>query len=120
MALLDDIKESLRVKTDSLDGEIGMLIDAALYDMERAGVNPALLERVDDDIANGFVKQAVTAWCKANFGYDNPEAQRFEGVYDRILNSLLNSKENIAAIEDEPEPDPEPDPEPEPDGTEGA
>lgn len=98
MALLDDIKLSLRVTADVLDAEVEMLIAAALYDMERAGVNPALLETVDGDLENAFVKNAVTAYCKAQFGYDNQEATRFNDSYERILNRLLNSKENIAAM----------------------
>lgn len=103
MALLDDIKLALRVTTDALDPEVEMLVSSALTDMERAGVNPALLA-VDGkgDLPNGMVKNAVTTWCKANFGYDNAEAGRFEAVYDRLLNALLNSAENIAAIADEP------------------
>lgn len=76
-----------------------MLVDSALYDMERAGVNPALLSVGEDgDMPNAHAKLAVTTWCKANFGYDNAEAARFEASYDRILNSLLNSAENVAAI----------------------
>ena len=100
MAFLDDIRKSLRLTTDSLDDEAQMLIDAALYDMERAGVNPALLE-VDGngDIENAFVRHAVTAYCKAHFGYDVPEASRFDDSYRRIVCDLLNSSENIAAIE---------------------
>ena len=100
MAFLDDIRKSLRLTTDSLDDEAQMLVDAALYDMERAGVNPALLE-VDGngDIANAFVRHAVTAYCKSHFGYDVPEAARFDDSYRRIVCDLLNSSENIAAMD---------------------
>ena len=113
MALLDDIKASLRVKSEAFDAEAQMLIDGALYDMERVGVNPALLvvDGETGDIANAFVKHAVTAYCKAHFGYDNEEAPRFDDSYRRIVCDLLNSSQNIAAM---PEADPEPEPEPEP------
>lgn len=105
MAFLDDIRKSLRLTTDSLDDEAQMLVDAALYDMERAGVNPALLE-VDGngDVENAFVRHAVTAYCKAHFGYDVPEAARFDDAYRRIVCDLLNSSENIAAAEQADEP----------------
>lgn len=119
MALLDDIKLSLRVTTDALDAEVQMLVDSALYDMERVGVNPDLLV-VDEEtgIANAFVKTAVTAYCKAHFGYDNAEATRFDDSYRRIVCDLLNSSQNIAAIANEAaeeessegEPATEPDP----------
>ena len=102
MTLLADIKIALRVTTDALDSEVETLIGAALYDMERVGVNPALLEVDDEDgIENKFVKQAVTAYCKAHFGYDNAEADRLDEAYRRIVCDLLNSAENIAAMEEE-------------------
>lgn len=72
-----------------------MLIAAALYDMERAGVSPTLLD-IDGEVDNAFVKQAVTAYCKAHFGYDNDEAVRFDDSYRRIVCDLLNSSANIA------------------------
>lgn len=99
MTLRDDIKIALRLKSDAFDDEVDTLIGAALYDMERVGINPALL--VEDDIENLFVKRAVTAYCKAHFGYDNAEADRFDDSYRRIVCDLLNSSENIAAAEEE-------------------
>jgi len=103
VTLLADIKSSLRISSDAFDAEVEMLVEAALYDMERAGVNPALLEVADGELTSGnaFVKQAVTAYCKANFGYDVAEAQRFDDSYRRIVCDLLNSRENIAAIANE-------------------
>lgn len=99
MSLLEDIKVSLRMTSGKFDPEVQMLIDAALYDMERVGVNPALLELDDDgDVENAFVKHAVTAYCKAHAGYDVSEAPRFEDSYYRVVNDLLNSSQNIAAM----------------------
>lgn len=102
MALLDDIKASLRITSAKLDAEVQMLIGAALYDMERAGVNPELLALDDDteDLQNAFVKHAVTAYCKAEFGYDVDEAARFKDSYYRIVCDLLNSSQNVAAMDE--------------------
>lgn len=104
MSLLDDMRKAVRVTSDKFDGELETLIGSALYDMERVGVNPALLE-VDEDGSlvedNAFVKNAVTCYCKANFGYDNAEADRFDAAYRRIVCDLMNSSENIAAIDAE-------------------
>lgn len=130
MALIDDIKVSLRVVSEKTDSEVQMLIDAALLDLERVGVNPALLE-VDPEagLSNALVKNAVTTYCKWQFGYDVTEAYRFESAYDRIVRDLLNSAENIAAIEqaaarssdEEPEGGTEPEEGSEPpDGQEGG
>ena len=111
MTLIADIKASLRISSDAFDAEAQMLVDAALYDMERVGVNPALLEvSGEGELDNAFVKQAVTAYCKAHFGYDVAEAQRFDDAYRRIVCDLLNSSENIAAMaEADGEPGGEPD-----------
>lgn len=95
MALIDDIKVALRVTSGALDAEIETLIAAALYDMERVGVSPTLLGS-PEGVDNAFVKQAVTAYCKAHFGYDNAEAARFDDSYRRIVCDLLNSSANIA------------------------
>jgi hypothetical protein len=101
VTLLADIKTALRIKTDALDSEVETLIGSALYDMWRVGVSPALLdEDALDDEPNLFVKQAVTAYCKAHFGYDNAEADRFDDAYRRIVCDLMNSSENIAAKEE--------------------
>ncbi|MBQ9005967.1 MAG: hypothetical protein IJ092_06305 [Atopobiaceae bacterium] len=120
MTLLEDIKGSLRLTTSALDSEVQTLVDAALYDMERAGVNPALLKLNDEgNLDNALVKKGVAALCKADFGYDVSEAYRFEASYDRILNALLNSKENVAAIEKEGA-DAEPELDPVQEGQDGA
>lgn len=100
MALIDDIKVSLRVVSPKFDSEVQMLIDGALYDMGRVGVNPDLLALDDEgNLANAYVKHAVTAYCKSHFGYDVEEATRFSDAYNRIVIDLLNSAQNIAAIE---------------------
>lgn len=102
MALLDDIKLSLRVSTSALDAEVEMLAGAAIRDMERVGVDPELLPAdATENCEDAFVKTAITAYCKAHFGYDNMEAKRFDEAYRRIVCDLLNSSDNIAA--DEPE-----------------
>lgn len=85
------VKTALRIKTDAFDDEIKGLIDAAVCDITRVGVDP--------DMSNALVMRAITVYCKAHFGYDNPEAGRFEEAYNRIIVDLLNSSYNLAACE---------------------
>ena len=94
MALLDEMKLVLRVASEVYDPEVQMLIDAALADMERVGVDPDLLDP-DDPVP--LVKKAVAVYCKSHFGYDNPEAGRFDDSYYRVVCDLMNSSANIAA-----------------------
>lgn len=88
MALLDDVKVSLRLSTEAMDSEVSMLIAAAKADMRRVGVPEGMLE---DDSMDPYVKCAVTEFVKARFGYDNSEAARFDESYRQIVRDVLNS-----------------------------
>lgn len=95
MALIDDIRPILRVTSDAFDAEIEMLISAAQADMLRVGVEE---EYVSDPDNNPLVKHAIACYCKANFGYDEADASRFDGAYRQLVCDMLNSYRNIAAI----------------------
>ena len=88
MALIDDIKAALRVTSPKMDVEVQSLIDAAIADMKRVGVRDSLVEQ---DSITGLPKMAVVLYCKANFGYDNSEADRFMDSYRETVVSLMNS-----------------------------
>lgn len=94
MALIDDMKLALRVSSDVYDGEVGMLIDAAIADMRRVGVDGSLL---DEQGMDALAKQAVYCYCKANFGYDNDEAARFNASYRQTVADLINSQRDVVA-----------------------
>ena len=90
MAILDDVKVALRVAatTTTFDGEIGELITAALADLKMAGV--VADKGVSTDT---LVKRAVITYCKAYFGYDNPDS-------DRLAESYLMLKQHLALCGD--------------------
>lgn len=81
MALLDDVKARLRITTDDLGiiGEVQDLIDEAKADLGLSGV---MTEKVLDD--DPLIKMAIATYCKANFGYDNPDAERLQKSYDML------------------------------------
>lgn len=58
--LLTLVKMALRIKTDAFDDELNSLIDAALLDLNVAGVEP---EELDE-----LVRRAICTYCKMNFG----------------------------------------------------
>lgn len=74
MALLDDVKVSLRITTTSFDSEITGLINAAQLDLGIAGVE---LPTDLDDICN----VAITTYCKMMFGSPD-EYDRLKASYD--------------------------------------
>lgn len=84
MALIDDVKLALRVTAPDFDPEIQGLIDAAKADLKLAGV-------ADPVETDPLIKRAIITYCKANFGYDNPEAERFQQSYDMLKMHLTLS-----------------------------
>ena len=79
MALLDDVKKSLRVTSVAFDTEISDLISAATTELSNVGIK-VTLKGTDDPL----IKRAITLYCKANFGYDNPESERFNLSYEML------------------------------------
>lgn len=111
MSLLDDVKVTLRVGHDATDSEVEDLIAAAVFDMANKGVSVAWLgtdpmdaefavEDIDEGTLPVMAKRAIVTYAKANYGYDNDEAERFTESYDSIVCSLLNSRFN-AVYEEE-------------------
>jgi hypothetical protein len=81
MAILADIKTNLRISGSANDTEIQALIDACKLDLSEAGV----LTVSDTD---KLTAMAIQLYCKAHFGYDNPESERFMERYISLRNHL--------------------------------
>lgn len=79
--MLESVKLALRVTVSDFDEEIQDLIDAAKSDLSIAGVD---IINEDDPL----IRRAIITYCKANFGYDNPEAERFQQSYDMLKQHL--------------------------------
>lgn len=76
MALIDDIKLSLRIKNNAYDMEIQDLIDACKIDLNIAGV-----QEVDE--TEPLTAQAIKLYCKGNFGYDE-NSEKFQQAYESL------------------------------------
>lgn len=92
-SLYDSVRDALRVSSTMYDSEVYGLIGAAVKDMLVKGVSPTWLG-TDIDALPELAKQAVVVYAKANFGYDNDEAERFQKSYDSIVCTILNSSHN--------------------------
>ncbi|MFD1442794.1 head-tail connector protein [Thermoactinomyces vulgaris] len=86
MALIDDVRMELRITSTDFDSEIQGLINSALADLKISGV-------ADPLETDPLIKRAITIYCKAHFGYDNPEADRFLRAYDSLKMHLSLSAE---------------------------
>lgn len=93
MALLDDVKLALRITSSAFDNEIEGLIEAAKADLRLSGVSDAKVKDENDPL----ISRAIVVYCKAHFGYDNPEAERFQQSYDMLKAHLTLSAEYTQA-----------------------
>lgn len=75
--MLEKIKKSLRITHTKLDDEITDLIQSAKLDLSISGV-------VNITDSDALIIRAVTVYCKANFGFDNPDSEKFQKSYDML------------------------------------
>lgn len=82
LTLENEVKVALRVSGTAFDdGEVVPLIEAAKKDLSSAGI-------ATTDTPDPLIRRAVVSYCKWQFGYDNPEAERFERIYESIKGKL--------------------------------
>ncbi|CAM3876428.1 head-tail connector protein [Cohnella lubricantis] len=94
MALLDDVKLALRISSSAFDSEVTDLIDASRADLKLSGV---LAVKADAEAPDALIKRAVVTYAKANFGFDNPDADRLRDAYNMLKAHLTLSQEYTAA-----------------------
>ena len=105
MSLLEDVRVALRVGHDATDSEIEDLIAAALFDIANKGISVSWLgtdpmgaafsvDDIDEEALPVMAKRAIVTYAKANYGYDNDDADRLMKSYDSIVRSLGNSRFN--------------------------
>lgn len=81
--MLDACLDALRIPADvtDYDDEIADLIDAARAAMRAGGVS---VDKSQDD-SDGTVRLAIKVFCKANFGMDNPDADRYMHTFEELV-----------------------------------
>ncbi len=81
-------KAKLRIRKtskDVLDKDVGQLVEVALADLKRIGVNNAYLDEAD--ISDPLIIEAVLLYCKANFG--SPENQeKLNAAYEMMCTKI--------------------------------
>lgn len=79
--MLEKVKLSLRIKSSKLDDEINDLIKACKIDLSIGGVR-----KIKDD--DPIIQRAIIVYCKANFGLDNKDSEKYQKSYDLLKQSL--------------------------------
>ena len=81
--LLESVKRELRVSNSVFDGEVQDLIDAVLLDLRIPQIDATKIVETDP-----LIKRAVILYCKANFGLDNPDSEKYQRSYDNLVEKL--------------------------------
>ena len=81
--MLDKVKLALRISNDAYDSEITSLINACKRELELVGIASSNFYTSDY-----MITQAIILYCKANFGFDNSEADRYQKAYESLKSFL--------------------------------
>lgn len=79
--MLEKVKLALRIKSNSLDLDIQDLIESAKVDLSISGV-----KNLNEE--DPLIIQAIKTYCKANFGLDNKDSEKYQKSYDLLKQSL--------------------------------
>ena len=79
--MLESIKLALRIKSSAFDLEILDLINAAKLDLRLSGI-------IKFDEEDPLILQAVKIYCKANFGLDNKDSEKYQASYESLKQHL--------------------------------
>ncbi|WP_228307288.1 head-tail connector protein [Priestia sp. J2] len=79
--MIEKVRKSLRISHTALDEDIQDLIDAALMELQLSGI-----KKLDE--SDPLIIRAVTVYCKAEFGFDNPDADRFRASFESLRTHL--------------------------------
>lgn len=93
---LTSVRQYMRLTTKAHDSEIKDLISAARADLVLGGV----LEVKALDEKDPLILRAVATYVKAEFGLDNPDAEKYRASYKEQRNALTLSDSYIKATEE--------------------
>lgn len=79
--MLQSVKSSVRIINDKFDSELTDLIESAKMDLLIAGV-------AKTDEADPLIKRAIILYCKANFGLDNKDSEKYQKSYEILKEKL--------------------------------
>ena len=101
MALIDDVRTSLRIKSMAYDDDINIYIQSCLYDLERLNIVTTDTDSTEATVYTPEVKTAVIAYVKSQFGNGNEDkkklievfmSQFFKDIDEKQMEHLLSIK----------------------------
>ena len=95
--LTDKAMTALRITDDAFCDEVDGLCKAARHDQKLSGVIDAKADSCNDPL----VVEAVLTYCKARFGLDNPDSEKYWASYLACERDMLNSQEYTVEVGEE-------------------
>lgn len=84
--MLNNVKLALRINNDAYDSEITGLINSCKRELELSGIASSNILMADD-----LIMTTIVLYCKAYFGLDNDEAERYLNAYNSYKTFLLTN-----------------------------
>lgn len=88
--LLAATRLALRITSTSYDDEISDLIEAVRGQMRTAGISMSVVDAEDPP---ALVKRAIIVYCKAHFGLDNPDSEKYALSFHSMVAHIALSAE---------------------------
>lgn len=84
--MLNSVKKSLRISESNtaFNEDIEEMIEECRMDLIQSGI---FIEKANED-EDPLIRRAIKTYCKANFGLDNPDAERFQESYESLKRHL--------------------------------
>lgn len=86
--LVEKIRSVLRLNHKEFDEEIEMLINTSIEDLKTSGIASSYFKEIQ---YRPMIETAIITYCKANFGYDNQDAERLQNSYEMQKQKLAIS-----------------------------
>lgn len=88
-SLIYAARRYVRVSHTQYDAELTDLIGAARADLLLGGI---VASKVNDE-NDALIKRAIMCYVKAEFGLDNPDAEKYRNSYEMLKRHLMLSSE---------------------------
>ena len=79
--IVEKVKLALRIRSNAYDIDIYDLIESAKLDLSISGV-----KKIDEE--DPLIQQAIKTYCKANFGLDNKDSEKYQNSYENLKEKL--------------------------------
>ena len=81
--MIEDVKRELRITNTAYDQEVSDLIEAAKLDLRIPQIDELKILESDP-----LIQRAIILYCKANFGLDNKDSEKYQKSYDNLAEKL--------------------------------